>query len=175
MAGRVQREDFDVGAELAAISEGAPGIGAVASFIGLVRDRGETGAVTSLTLEHYPGMTERKLAEAEAEARARWPLNAVRIVHRFGRLAPGEQIVFIATASAHRAAAFEACTFLIDWLKTEAPFWKLEEGSSGSEWVTARDSDRDRSGRWLTTAPPTRSTSGAETTGPEQMGLKPDG
>ena len=175
MATRVQREDFDAGAELAAISDGETDIGAVASFIGLVRGRGETGAVDALTLEHYPGMTERKLAEAEAEARARWPLDAVRIVHRFGRLLPGEQIVFVATASAHRAAAFDACAFLIDWLKTEAPFWKLEDGPSGSRWVATRDSDQDRARRWQEDGAPLQSTGGAEKNEQHQMGSKPNG
>ena len=148
MAARVQRQDFDAGAEIRAMVADAPGIGAVASFIGLVREQGETGRVSSLMLEHYPGMTERRLTEIEAEALSRWPLQAVRIVHRFGRLEPGEQIVLVATASAHRAAAFDACAFLMDWLKTEAPFWKLEEGPAGSCWVEARGADHDRARRW---------------------------
>ncbi|NBC34255.1 MAG: molybdenum cofactor biosynthesis protein MoaE [Alphaproteobacteria bacterium] len=144
MAARVQREDFDVGAEIAAMSADALGIGAVASFVGLVRGEGEAGPISALTLEHYPGMTERKLAEAEAEARARWPLAAVRIVHRFGRLEPGSRIVLVATAAAHRDAAFAACAFLMDWLKTDAPFWKLEEGPGGAQWVSNRESDAIR-------------------------------
>lgn len=144
MAARVQREDFDVGAELASMTAGTPQIGAVASFVGLVRGEGEAGPLTAMTLEHYPGMTERKLAEAEAEARDRWPLEAVRIVHRFGRLEPGERIVLVATAAAHRDAAFAACAFLMDWLKTDAPFWKFEEGPAGGRWVPAKESDTVR-------------------------------
>lgn len=144
MAARVQREDFDVGAEIEAMTTDSAEIGAVASFVGLVRSEGEAGPISALTLEHYPGMTEGKLAEAEAEARARWPLAAVRIVHRFGRLEPGERIVLVATASGHREAAFASCAFLMDWLKTDAPFWKLEEGPAGARWVAARESDAVR-------------------------------
>ena len=134
----------------AAPADGAPSIGAIVTFVGLVRADGETGPVWAMTLEHYPGMTERMLAGLEKEARSRWPLQDVRIVHRVGRLEPGEPIVFVAAASAHRAAAFEGCAFLIDGLKTDAPFWKLEEGPSGSHWVAARDADRDRADHWRT-------------------------
>ena len=141
MAVRVQREDFDVGAELDALSRGNTDVGAVASFIGIVRD-------VPMTLEHYPGMTEKKLAEIEAEARQRWPLHASLVIHRYGRLLPGERIVLVATASPHRAAALESCAFLIDWLKTQAPFWKLEEGPSGERWVEARASDDAAAARW---------------------------
>jgi molybdopterin synthase catalytic subunit len=145
---RVQREDFDVGAELAALMRGKTTIGGVASFIGLVRDIAGGRAVGAMTLEHYPGMTERQLAEIEAEARQRWPLDAVLIVHRYGRLEPGERIVLVATASAHRQAAFDACQFLIDWLKTKAPFWKLEETPEGPRWVAAEASDDEAAERW---------------------------
>src|SRR6201981_164011 len=132
---RVQREDFDVGDELDRMAGGNPRIGGVASFIGLVRDMGGSDRISAMTLEHYPGMTERKLAEIEAEANRRWPLAASLIIHRYGRLEPGERIVLVVTASSHRAAALESCQFLIDWLKTKAPFWKLEETPSGGKWV----------------------------------------
>jgi molybdopterin synthase catalytic subunit len=144
---RVQREAFDVGAELAALTAGRTDIGALASFIGLVRQDGEA-AITAMTLEHYPGMTEKKLAEIEAEAHARWPLQASLIVHRYGRMVPGEPIVLVATASPHRAAALEACAFLIDWLKTQAPFWKLEETAEARRWVEARGADDQAAARW---------------------------
>ena len=145
---RVQREDFDVGAELERLAKGNPRIGGVASFIGLVRDMGGGDRVQALTLEHYPGMTEKKLAEIEAEAHRRWPLDASLIIHRYGRLEPGDRIVLVATASAHRAAAFESCHFLIDWLKTKAPFWKSEETPDGERWVEARTQDDAAAGRW---------------------------
>ncbi len=145
---RVQREDFDLGAELAALTAGNPKVGGLAVFVGLVRDLSGDSEVDAMTLEHYPGMTERMLAEIEAEARERWPLEASLVVHRYGRLEPGDQIVLVATASAHRAAAFEACQFLIDWLKTKAPFWKLEETAEGSRWVDARESDDQAAARW---------------------------
>ena len=145
---RLQEAPFDVGAELAALSAGRTDIGAVASFVGLVRDHAGTQAIGAMTLEHYPGMTEKKLAEIEAEARARWALQASLIVHRYGRMLPGEPIVLVATAAPHRAAALEACAFLIDWLKTEAPFWKLEETARASRWVEARASDDQAAARW---------------------------
>ena len=144
---RVQPEVFDVGAELAALTAGRTDIGALASFVGLVRDYADA-PITAMTLEHYPGMTERKLAEIEVEAGARWPLQASLIVHRYGRMLPGEPIVLVATASPHRAAALEACAFLIDWLKTKAPFWKLEETTAESRWVEARSSDDLAADRW---------------------------
>jgi molybdopterin synthase catalytic subunit len=150
---KVQQEDFDVGAELAALAAGRTDIGGVASFIGLVRDLAGGATVGAMTLEHYPGMTEKKLAEIEAEAQRRWPLQATLIIHRYGRLEPGERIVLVATASPHRQAALEACAFLIDWLKTKAPFWKLEETAAGPQWVEARDSDDDAAARW---SPPRR-------------------
>jgi len=145
---RVQAEPFDVGAELAALSAGRTDIGALASFVGLVRDHAGSETVGAMTLEHYPGMTEKKLAEIEAEAHARWPLRASLIVHRYGRMLPGEPIVLVATASQHRAAALDSCAFLIDWLKTQAPFWKLEEGPEDARWVDARDSDDEAAARW---------------------------
>jgi len=145
---KVQQEDFDVGAELAALTAGRTDVGGVASFIGLVRDMAGGAAVGAMTLEHYPGMTEKKLAEIEAEAQRRWPLQASLIIHRYGRLEPGERIVLVATASPHRQAALEACAFLIDWLKTKAPFWKLEETPAGPQWVEARDSDDEAAARW---------------------------
>jgi molybdopterin synthase catalytic subunit len=149
---RVQREDFDPGAEIAALAAGRADIGAVVAFVGLVRDfadaKDSTARVGAMTLEHYPGMTERMLEEIAAEARRRWPLTGLVIVHRHGRLAPGERIVLALTASAHRQAAFEANMFLVDWLKTKAPFWKLEEGPAGAQWVEARADDDRAAERW---------------------------
>lgn len=148
---RVQEEDFDVGAEFARLTDGRTDVGGVASFVGIVRDA--AGAVNAMTLEHYPGMTERELEKIEAEARRRWPLQDILIVHRYGRLEPGERIVLVLTASEHRNAALESCQFLIDWLKTKAPFWKLEEGESGGTWVEARQSDDDAAERWASDRP----------------------
>jgi molybdopterin synthase catalytic subunit len=149
---RVQREDFDVGAELTALTDGNRRIGGVASFVGLVREMVGTGGgaqpIGAMTLEHYPGMTEKMLAKIEAEARRRWVLEDCRIIHRFGRLEPGDRIVLVATASSHRQAALEACAFLIDWLKTKAPFWKLEETAQGEQWVAARATDDQAAARW---------------------------
>lgn len=145
---RVQREDFDAGAELARLTTGNPAIGGVCAFVGLVRDFAADGPITAMTLEHYPGMTEKELARIEAEARTRWPLEEVLIIHRTGRLEAGERIVLVVTASAHRQAAFESCQFLIDWLKTKAPFWKREEGTAGARWVEAKADDDDAAKRW---------------------------
>ncbi|HUH83497.1 MAG TPA: molybdenum cofactor biosynthesis protein MoaE [Stellaceae bacterium] len=145
---RVQREDFDIGAELERMARGKTGIGGITSFVGLVRDIAGGEPVGAMTLEHYPGMTERQLAEIEAEACRRWPLDAVLVIHRYGRLEPGERIVLVATASAHREAAFASCHFLIDWLKTKAPFWKLEETPEGARWVDAQASDDAAAKRW---------------------------
>lgn len=145
---RVQREDFDPGAELAALSAGRRGIGGVVSFVGLVREMSGSVPITAMTLEHYPAMTAAKLAEIEQEALRRWPLEASLIVHRYGRLEPGDRIVLVIAASSHRHAAFEACAFLVDWLKTKAPFWKLEETPSGATWVDARATDDEASQRW---------------------------
>src|SRR6266851_1291276 len=143
---RVQREDFDVGAELERLAAGNHRIGGVASFIGLVRDMGGSDRISALTLEHYPGMTEKRLAEAEAYRR--WPLDAVLMIHRYGRLEPGDRIVLVATASPHREAALAACHFLIDWLKTQAPFWKSEETPQGERWVEARTEDDVAARAW---------------------------
>lgn len=145
---RVQREDFDIGRELASLTAGRHDIGGVASFVGLVRDTADGSKITAMTLEHYPGMTEKMLAEIDDEARSRWPLDATLIIHRYGRLEPGDRIVLVATASAHRRAALEACEFLIDWLKTKAPFWKLEDAEGGERWVAAKDSDDAAAARW---------------------------
>lgn len=149
---RVQAEDFETGAELAALRAGRTDIGALVSFTGLVRDAG--GSVSALELEHYPAMTERALAAIEAEAQARWPLQASLIVHRYGRLVPGDQIMMVATASAHRQAAFAAAEFLMDYLKSRAPFWKKETGPGGSGWVDAREADAAALARWSRQAPP---------------------
>lgn len=145
---RVQKDDFDIGAELERLTAEAGGSGAVSCFVGLVRDYSGGETVSAMTLEHYPGMTERQLGRIEAEARDRWPLDAVLIVHRHGRLEPGERIVLVATASAHRRAAIDACSFLIDWLKTRAPFWKLEETPEGDRWVDADPEDTVAEERW---------------------------
>lgn len=141
----VQVEDFDVGAEIAALSAQDDGTGAVASFVGLVRSDGD---VRAMTLEHYPGMTEAALAAIVAEARARWPLRRVRVIHRIGRLLPNARIVFVGVAAAHRHDAFAACAFLMDYLKTQAPFWKKEETATGARWVEARASDEQALARW---------------------------
>ena len=151
---RVQQEDFDVGAEIAQLTHGRPEIGGVVSFVGLVRDfigdtRSAGSAVGAMTLEHYPGMTEKQLAAIEQEAQQRWPLSATLIIHRYGRLEIGDRIVMAVTASAHRDAAFEACRFLVDWLKTKAPFWKLEETDQGAKWVSAQTSDDAAAARWI--------------------------
>ena len=152
---RVQREPFDTGAELAALTAGNHAIGGVACFLGLVRDMlGDGTSVSAMTLEHYPGMTEREVERIEAEANRRWRLDASLIVHRYGRLEPGDPIVLVATASPHRQAALDSCAFLIDWLKTKAPFWKLEETPAGARWVDARDADDAAAARWQTEPPP---------------------
>ncbi|THF67456.1 molybdopterin synthase catalytic subunit MoaE [Pseudothauera nasutitermitis] len=148
MSVSVQREDFDAGAEIAALSAGNAGVGAVASFVGLVRDAGHDQRVEAMTLEHYPGMTERALAEIVVEAEGRWRLLGTRVIHRHGRLLPGERIVFVGVASAHRGDAFAACEFIMDYLKTRAPFWKREETPEGARWVDARESDDEAAARW---------------------------
>ena len=152
---KVQAADFDIGAELAVLYTGNHQIGAMASFVGLVRDMADIGRgggaerIQTMTLEHYPGMTEKMLRRIAVDAYKIWPLQASLIIHRFGRLAPGERIVLVATASAHRQAALEACEYLIDWLKTKAPFWKLEESPDGTgHWVDARESDHVAALRW---------------------------
>ena len=145
---RVQEEPFDVGSELAAFIEGDEGIGGVASFTGVVRNEHAGETILAMTLEHYPGMTERELERIEARAHERWPLGKSLIIHRYGRMLPGEAIVLVAAASAHRAAALDACAFMIDWLKTRAPFWKMEETPAGERWVDARESDDLATERW---------------------------
>jgi molybdopterin synthase catalytic subunit len=142
---RIQREDFDPGSEIASLSTAAGDVGAIASFIGLVR---ADDKMQAMTLDHYPGFAEREIAAHVAEARTRWPLLGVRVVHRVGRLTPGERIVFVGVASSHRGAAFAAAEFLMDYLKTRAPFWKLEERENGATWVEARDSDDQSVKRW---------------------------
>ena len=145
---KVQLEDFDVGAEIGRLTEGNAQVGGLSCFVGLVRDLAHDEKISSMTLEHYPGMTERQLEGLEAEARQRWPLQEVLIIHRYGKLLPGDRIVLVATASAHREASLESCQFLIDWLKTKAPFWKLEDMESGEKWVSAREQDDKAAERW---------------------------
>lgn len=150
---RVQSEIFNLGDEIAKLVQGNGQIGAVVSFLGLVRDTveidGKPAALITMTLEHYPKMTERQLQELEQEARQRWELQAVLIIHRYGDLRPGDSIVLVATASAHRQVAFDACNFLIDWLKTKAPFWKHEVTTENQRWVDAKSSDDDAAKRWI--------------------------
>jgi molybdopterin synthase catalytic subunit len=152
---RVQSADFDAGSELARLRVGRPEVGAIASFIGIVRDRhGADGApdVATLTLEHYPGMTESALEAICVDACARWPLSDVTVIHRVGTMVPTDQIVFVAASSAHRAAAFEAAAFIMDYLKTEAPFWKKEATPAGERWVDAKSADDAARDRWSTAA-----------------------
>jgi len=145
----VQKASFDTGAEISKLTTGATKIGAIVSFTGLVRDFNDGSDVTSLTLEHYPGMTEKQLQKIENQANERWDLDASLIVHRYGKMELGEPIVLVITASAHRKDAFEAAEFLMDWLKTKAPFWKLEENTGGTEsWVSERSSDLDATKKW---------------------------
>ena len=143
---RVQTASFDLGAESAALAAGRHDVGGMASFVGLCR---ADDGLAAMTLEHYPGMTERAIEAIAAEAEARWPLTGCTVIHRVGRLPPGEPIVLVLTASAHRTAALESCAFLIDWLKTRAPFWKREEFADGSErWVEAKATDDAAAARW---------------------------
>lgn len=145
---RVQAQAFDPGAELNALHAANVGIGAVVGFVGYVRDFNDGRDVAGMFLEHYPGMTEKALGKIVAEAEQRWPLLRLEVLHRVGALAPGEPIVFVGVASAHRQAAFEACDFVMDYLKTRAPFWKKESTSEGPRWVEGRQSDHDAAGRW---------------------------
>lgn len=148
IAVRVQTEPFDAAAETRAITQGRADIGAVVTFTGLCRDEG--GTLAALELEHYPGMAEAELSALAAQAAARWPLQAITVIHRFGKISPGDDIVLVVTASAHRRAAFESADFLMDYLKTRAPFWKKEHRLDGtaSAWVAAKDSDEDDASRW---------------------------
>ena len=150
MTVRVQAEDFDTGREIKALTGNNTNIGAIVTFTGTVRGQAHGSVLSSMTLEHYPGMTEAELERIEAEALARWPLDATLIVHRYGELAPGDNIVLVITASAHRAAAFEAAEFLMDFLKTRAPFWKKETAAATIEgrWADAREADDGALGRW---------------------------
>ncbi|MCL4772870.1 MAG: molybdopterin synthase catalytic subunit MoaE [Burkholderiaceae bacterium] len=145
---RVQSHDFDAGAEIAALRAGNLNVGAVATFIGTVRDLNEGAGVSAMTLEHYPGMTERALEDICAQARARWNLLDALVIHRHGPLAPGDQIVLVAVTATHRGEAFAACEFIIDYLKTQAPFWKKERTPHGERWVEARDTDDATAARW---------------------------
>lgn len=148
MAVRVQEHDFDIGAEIAAFRRADPGIGAIASFIGLVRDVNEGDAIAGLSLEHYPGMTEKALAGIVDEAKQRWDIIDALVIHRVGALKPLDQIVLVVVSGAHRGAAFEACEFIMDYLKTRAPFWKKEQTAQGARWVEARVSDDQAAERW---------------------------
>lgn len=145
---RVQTEDFDVARELDALRAGNPAVGAVAAFIGTVRDVNLDARVASMTLEHYPGMTEKALAEIVDAAKARWNIVDALVIHRVGALAPADQIVLVGVASAHRGEAFAACEFIIDYLKTRAPLWKKEDTAEGARWVDARSTDDDAAARW---------------------------
>ena len=148
MSVRVQREDFDVGAEIARLRADNPKIGAVASFVGIVRDLNDGAHVGSITLEHYPGMTEKSLAAIADRARARWKVDDILIIHRVGTLVPSDQIVLVVATSSHRGDAFAACEFVMDYLKTDAPFWKKEATAAGERWVEARESDDVARQRW---------------------------
>ena len=148
MTVRVQTEDFDVGAEINALRRISPHIGAVVSFLGQVRDLNDGDNVASMTLEHYPGMTEKSLASIIEQAQARWAVTDTLIIHRVGELKPLDQIVLVLVASAHRKDAFAACEFMMDFLKTEAPFWKKEQTPQGERWVEAKDSDDQARSRW---------------------------
>lgn len=148
MTVRVQTGDFDIGAQIAQLRKGNAKIGAIASFIGLVRDINEGDRVSTMTLEHYPGMTEKALEEIVAQAKSRWDIYDALVVHRVGRLLPLDQIVLVVVTSAHRGEAFAACEFLMDYLKTQAPFWKKEDTDRGARWVDARESDDAAAARW---------------------------
>jgi molybdopterin synthase catalytic subunit len=148
MTVRVQAEDFDAGLEMARVRAGDARVGAVATFVGTVRDVNDASQVSTLTLEHYPGMTEKALEDIVAQARARFDIYDALVVHRVGELKPTDQIVLVVVTSAHRGEAFDACRFLMDYLKTRAPFWKKEQTPQGARWVEARASDDDAAARW---------------------------
>ena len=150
MTVRVQEADFDTGAELAALRAGDARVGALASFLGLVRDLNDGESVSEMTLEHYPGMTEKALEAIVAEAKGRWELYDVLVIHRVGPLKPCDQIVLVAVTSAHRGDAFAACEFIMDYLKNRAPFWKKEATAEGGRWVDARETDDSAAARWQT-------------------------
>jgi molybdopterin synthase catalytic subunit len=145
---RIQQADFDVAQEIAVLTKGRTDVGAVVSFSGICRGSENGEPIAALTLEHYPGMAEAEIGRHADEALSRWPLQGLTIIHRFGRIAPGENIVLVVTASAHRQAAFEAAEFLMDYLKTNAPFWKREESQKGASWIEARDQDDAAAARW---------------------------
>lgn len=145
----VQTEDFDLGAELLTLRRGKPGIGAIVSFVGTVRDMNEGSSVAEMELEHYPGMTEKSLHDIVGQAQGRWNLMGVRVIHRVGPLKPQDQIVLVIVASPHRGEAFAACEFIMDYLKTEAPFWKKEQTPEGARWVDARASDDEALAKWV--------------------------
>ena len=145
---RIQQADFDVAREIAALTQGRKDIGAVVSFSGICRDSEGSEPIAALTLEHYPDMAEAEIARHAETALSRWPLTGLTVIHRVGRITPGENIVLVLTASAHRQAAFEAAEFLMDYLKANAPFWKREEKPSGTNWVEARDHDDAAAARW---------------------------
>ncbi len=145
---RIQNEDFDIGREIATLRGGNPGIGAIASFIGVVRDVNTSGRVAEMTLEHYPGMTEKSIAAIIEQAKLRWGIFDALVVHRVGALRPGDQIVLVVVTGAHRGDAFAACEFIMDYLKTRAPFWKKEQTTDGARWVEARTSDDIAAERW---------------------------
>ncbi|MBA3903631.1 MAG: molybdopterin synthase catalytic subunit MoaE [Rhodocyclaceae bacterium] len=148
MTVRVQAGDFDIGAEIAALTRGNAKAGAVASFVGLVRDTNEGAGVAEMSLEHYPGMTEKSLEAIVGEARGRWDIMDALVIHRIGPLRPGDTIVLVAVVGAHRGEAFAACEFIMDYLKTRAPFWKKEKTPEGERWVDARESDDEAAERW---------------------------
>lgn len=148
MAVRVQREDFDPGREIEALTAGDTSIGGVASFIGLVRDMAGGEGIGAMTLEHYPGMTENAIKKIVEEARSQWQIMDYTVIHRYGELQPNDQIVLVAVASSHRGDAFAACQFIMDYLKTQAPFWKKEHHPDGARWVDARESDDQSAERW---------------------------
>jgi molybdopterin synthase catalytic subunit len=145
---RIQESDFDIAREIAALTQGRTDIGAVVTFSGICRGGEGDEAIAALTLEHYPGMAEAEIGRHVTEAISRWPLTGVTVIHRVGRIAPGQNIMVVLTASAHRQAAFQAAEFLMDYLKAHAPFWKREEGASGANWVDAREHDDAAAGRW---------------------------
>jgi molybdopterin synthase catalytic subunit len=145
---RLQSADFDIAAEMAAMTKGRTDIGAVVSFSGICRGGEGSDAITAMTLEHYPGMADAEIARHVDEAKARWPLTGVTVIHRYGRVVPGDNIVLVLTASAHRQAAFQAAEFLMDYLKANAPFWKSEERAGGNAWVEAQAHDDDAAARW---------------------------